>query len=73
MNTHDNHSPDLTGATWRKASYSNGNGGNCVEVADLDSRHRALRDSKDPAGPALILSTFQWTAFTAGLRAGEFG
>jgi hypothetical protein len=24
---------DLTGATWRKSSYSSGNGGACVEVA----------------------------------------
>ena len=28
---------DLNGATWRKSSYSNGTGGNCVEVADLPS------------------------------------
>ena len=28
---------DLAGATWRKSTYSNGSGGNCVEVADLPS------------------------------------
>ncbi|MFB7915932.1 DUF397 domain-containing protein [Streptomyces sp. NPDC056061] len=27
-------SPDLTAAAWRKSSYSDGNGGACVEVAD---------------------------------------
>ena len=26
---------DLTGARWRKSSYSAGNGGNCVEVAEV--------------------------------------
>jgi hypothetical protein len=26
---------DLTGAVWRKSSYSGGNGGNCVEVAEV--------------------------------------
>ena len=41
---------DLTSATWRKSSYSGGNGGNCVEVAVLAGGRRAVRDSKDPAG-----------------------
>ena len=72
MNTYDNHNPDLIGATWRKASYSNGNGGDCVEVTNLDSGRRAVRDSKNPAGPALILSPVQWAAFTTGIRTGEF-
>ncbi|MGH3795916.1 MAG: DUF397 domain-containing protein [Pseudonocardiaceae bacterium] len=57
---------------WRKASYSNGNGGCCVEVADLDGGYRAIRDSKDPAGPVLIFTPDEWTAFTAGIRDGEF-
>ncbi len=26
---------DLTGAVWRKSSYSGTNGGNCVEVAEV--------------------------------------
>ncbi|MGH3796011.1 MAG: DUF397 domain-containing protein [Pseudonocardiaceae bacterium] len=55
---------------WRKSSYSSGDG-NCVEVADLDSG-RAVRDSKDPAGPALSFTAAGWSAFTAGVRAGEF-
>lgn len=56
---------------WRKSSYSSGQGGACVEVADLDSG-RAVRDSKNPAGPALTFAPAQWSAFTAGVRAGEF-
>lgn len=63
---------DLTGAVWRKASYSNGNGGNCVEVADLDGGARAVRDSKNPTGQALMFTAAEWVAFTASVRAGEF-
>lgn len=55
---------------WYKSSYSS-DVGNCVEVADLD-RGRAVRDSKNPAGPALMFTADQWSAFTAGVRAGEF-
>jgi hypothetical protein len=62
---------DLTSATWRKSSYSGGNGGDCVEVAVLASGRRAVRDSKDPAGPALAFSPAEWRAFTARLRAGH--
>ncbi|MGH3918814.1 MAG: DUF397 domain-containing protein, partial [Pseudonocardiaceae bacterium] len=45
----------------------------CVEVADLDGGARAVRDSKNPTGPALTFTSAEWAAFTAGLRAGEFG
>ncbi|MFZ0226549.1 MAG: DUF397 domain-containing protein [Mycobacterium sp.] len=31
---------DLSRATWRKSSYSNGPGGNCVEVAELSDGSR---------------------------------
>lgn len=72
MNTHNNHNPDLALAAWRKASYSNGNGGDCVEVADLAGGHRAVRDSKNPAGPVLTVTAAGWGTFTAGVRAGEF-
>ena len=42
MSEHGNR--NLTGAQWRKSSYSNG--GNCVEVANLDSGGRVVRDSR---------------------------
>jgi hypothetical protein len=66
-----NHESDLA-LVWRKASYSNGNGGCCVEVADLDNGDRAVRDSKDPAGPVLTITSGEWAAFTASLRSGDF-
>lgn len=44
---------------WRKSSRSNSTGGNCVEVANLDG-NVGVRDSKNPDGPALILSTAEF-------------
>jgi Domain of unknown function (DUF397) len=63
---------DLSNATWRKSSRSNGQF-SCVEITDLDGGHRAVRDSKYPAGPALIFTATEWSVFTAGVRSGEFG
>jgi hypothetical protein len=56
---------------WRRSSYSSPQGGNCVEVADLGDG-RAVRDSKNPTGPALMFTATGWAAFTAGVRSGEF-
>jgi hypothetical protein len=64
---------DLSGAIWRKASYSTGNGGNCVEVASNLPEAVAVRDSKDPAGPALLFTPDAWDAFCAGVKSGELG
>ncbi|CAM5623362.1 DUF397 domain-containing protein [Kitasatospora aureofaciens] len=57
---------------WRKSSYSGGEGGNCVEVADGITGLIPVRDSKDPHGPALGFSPAAWRAFVAGIRAGDF-
>jgi hypothetical protein len=64
---------DLDRATWRKSTYSGGNGGACVEVADNLSGLVAVRDSKDRTGPVLTFTPAQWAAFTAGVRDGELG
>ncbi|MBB5934662.1 DUF397 domain-containing protein [Streptomyces zagrosensis] len=58
---------------WIKSSYSD-NGGNCVEVAANLAAHGTVpvRDSKDPQGPALAFDTAAWSAFVAGVKAGNF-
>ncbi|MFE6105185.1 DUF397 domain-containing protein [Streptomyces laurentii] len=58
-------------AEWFKSSHSNGNG-ECVEVAYLDDAV-AMRDSKDPSGPALLLSRAQMSAFVGAVVAGRIG
>ncbi|MFI1918853.1 DUF397 domain-containing protein [Nocardia sp. NPDC020380] len=62
---------DLSDAHWFKSSYSQG-GGECVEVAYLDGGMVGVRDSKNPAGPALVFTPGEWSAFTAGVNDGEF-
>jgi len=57
-------------AEWRKSSYS-GQTGNCVEVAGNLPGAVAVRDSQDPAGPALILTPAAWRALTRNVRNGE--
>jgi hypothetical protein len=58
--------------TWRTSSYSSGQGGNCVEIADLPNGGQAVRDSKNRTGPALMFTAAEWAAFTAGVKSGEF-
>jgi len=70
---------DLTGAAWRKSSFSSGNGGACVEVAILHAAAEgggdtiALRDSKNTSGPALLFTPGAWREFTRAIRQGEPG
>ncbi|WP_433891513.1 DUF397 domain-containing protein [Streptomyces sp. CA-111067] len=64
--------PELSVAVWRKASYSNQEGGDCVEVADGFSGVMPVRDSKDPQGPALVFTGAAWSAFVADVKAGYF-
>jgi hypothetical protein len=64
--------PDFTGVTWRKSSWSGDNGGQCVEVASVGGAV-GLRDSKDKGnGPILVFAPREWTAFVAGAVNGEF-
>ncbi|MGX1948712.1 DUF397 domain-containing protein [Streptomyces anulatus] len=60
---------------WFTSSYSN-NGGACVQVAtNLAAPHGIVpvRDSKNASGPALAVPAAAFTAFVAGVRAGDFG
>ncbi|MFG1917567.1 DUF397 domain-containing protein [Micromonospora sp. NPDC048898] len=60
---------DLTNASWRKSRRSGSSGGNCVEVADNLPGVIGVRDSKDPAGPALTFGPATWRAFVAHVAA----
>ncbi|BDM73825.1 toxin [Streptomyces nigrescens] len=91
--------PDLRNARWRKSSYSNGSGGNCIEVADgfvgaaqwRKSSHSSgtggeclevadnisggivpVRDSKNPQGPALVITANAWDAFVTAVKSATF-
>ncbi|MDH6579822.1 DUF397 domain-containing protein [Kitasatospora sp. MAP5-34] len=62
---------DTCEAVWRKSTYSNGQG-ECIEAADGLTAIVPVRDSKDPDGPALVFPAAAWSAFVAGVRAGDF-
>ncbi len=64
-------SASALGLEWTKSSFS-GNSGNCVETAALADGGRAVRDSKNQDGPALCFTSQEWSAFVAGVHAGEF-
>ena len=54
-----------------KSRHSNAEG-NCVEVAPLVDGGRAMRNSRDPDGPALVYTSAEVAAFLAGAKDGEF-
>lgn len=62
---------DLTRAQWSKSSYSSANGA-CVEVAKNLPGLVAVRDSKDPEGPKLLISSADWRTFVHGVKDGQF-
>lgn len=64
-------SVDLNNAQWFKSSRSGPNTDACVEVAFVGEAI-AVRDSKNPAGSALIFTEAEWDAFVNGAKDGEF-
>ncbi|MBB5080196.1 hypothetical protein HNR40_005683 [Nonomuraea endophytica] len=56
---------NLDDAAWRKATAS-GDNGQCVEVATNLPGIVAVRDSKDPDGPALVFTDEEWAGFLDG-------
>ena len=63
----DGNCVEVARAEWRKSSYS-GQSGNCVEVARHLPARVAIRDSKSPDGPSLLVSPETWRAFLLTLR-----
>ncbi|MBO8189767.1 DUF397 domain-containing protein, partial [Streptomyces spirodelae] len=59
---------DLSAVTWRKSSYSNPDGGACVEVADDLPAVVPVRDSKTPHGPVLTFAADGWSAFVSAVK-----
>lgn len=70
--THVQRAADVAHAQWRKSTRSGDTGGSCVEVAELTAV-LAVRDSKDPDGPALLFDRGAWSSFVVGLRRGLRG
>jgi hypothetical protein len=61
---------DTSGATWLTSRACNNSA--CVQVAHLPGGMVAIRDSKDTAKAAHFFDSGEWSAFVAGVKAGEF-
>ncbi|GHE78329.1 DUF397 domain-containing protein [Streptomyces thermocarboxydus] len=61
----------LQGVWWLRSSYSTG-ANNCVETArpaaGPSAGLLAVRDSKDPVGPALLFSPDAWARFVTAVH-----
>lgn len=62
------HHHDLSNARWFKSSYSDGHGGNCIEVAAGIDHIIPVRDSKVLDGEVLLLSPTAWAAFVDSVK-----
>lgn len=61
----------LQAVTWRKSRRSNSTG-NCVEFARLSTGDVAVRNSRDPHGPALVYTHAEIEALILGAKDGDF-
>lgn len=59
---------NLVGADWHKSTRSGNSGGQCVEIARNLPGIVAVRDSKDPAGPALVVGPAEWAGFLSQVQ-----
>ncbi|MDF4252914.1 DUF397 domain-containing protein [Streptomyces sp. WMMB303] len=62
---------DLSAVSWRKSSYSNQDGGACVEVSDDFATLVPVRDSKAPHGPVLTFAADGWSSFLSAVKGGD--
>ncbi|MFE1250157.1 DUF397 domain-containing protein [Streptomyces sp. NPDC058735] len=60
-----------TPGTWRRSSYSNSDGGECIGVCEDFPDVVPVRDSKVPHGPALVFPASGWAHFRAAVRKGR--
>ena len=56
------------GTSWRKSTHSDGNMGDCAEVATNLPGIVAVRDSKNPDGPVLTFTQAEWRAFLKSIK-----
>ncbi|MGW4688426.1 DUF397 domain-containing protein [Streptomyces sp. NPDC004244] len=59
---------DPTSARWRTSSYTNSDGGTCVEVAGGLPGVVPVRDSKRPGGAVVVVTDGAWGAFVDGIK-----
>ncbi|MGW7103056.1 DUF397 domain-containing protein [Streptomyces sp. NPDC054838] len=62
----------MSAAAWRTSSYTNSDGGTCVEVADGLAGLVPVRDSKRRHGPTMIVTAAAWAPFVGALKDGGF-
>ncbi|WP_406727956.1 DUF397 domain-containing protein [Streptomyces sp. GD-15H] len=62
------HSPELISARWRRSSYSNANGGECIEITGDFPGIVPVRDSKIPHGPVIVVPAAAWDVFVNSLK-----
>ncbi|QVQ51742.1 DUF397 domain-containing protein [Spiractinospora alimapuensis] len=53
---------------WRKSSYSQPEGPNCVECAALTPGAVAMRDSQNPGAAVLPFPHTEWAAFIGAVK-----
>ncbi|WP_433224650.1 DUF397 domain-containing protein [Microtetraspora malaysiensis] len=63
---------ELETASWRKATKSGSNGGDCIEVAPLPGGRVAIRDTESPGQAPFVVTASVWDAFIDGAKRGEF-
>ncbi|MET7351815.1 DUF397 domain-containing protein [Streptomyces mirabilis] len=64
---------DLSAVSWRRSSYSNSDGGQCVEVSDDFATVVPVRDSKVRNGLVLVFLATGWASFVSAIKGGQLG
>ncbi|MCK8435463.1 DUF397 domain-containing protein [Streptomyces sp. D2-8] len=62
---------DVSALTWRSSSYSNSDGGACLEVSDGVVGAIPVRDSKVAHGPVLVFPAGRWASFVTAVKGGS--